>query len=524
MNQNYSTKQHKISDFSFSIRTKIFIIILLPAFILTLVALMDYRSLTLLGRSSERILSENYNSIKAAQEIRQLLENSRNQVLLYIFGYEQAQTSRPETIKRITGLLDFCGDNITESEEKPVVKALNDAFNDYRVLFKRIALKSKSGPRDDEDVIRFLSKTAELITSLNHLVLINEKAMEKAQQETNQFAQNISRSSVTVLVTAVILSLIISIFLSRHLSKPLTELALALSTVKEGSGTYPVLEVNTHDEIGFLTAEFNRLFKRLEAFDRLSASRLMAEKEKVHQAEAAKARFIADLSHQLKTPMTSLAMSVGLLVEKGDHLEEGKKSRLLQTARDDCIRLTTLINELVDIAKLESMIVPRPKEVLEVERVVEETLRPLMTQADEKGIRLEIHTADNMPPVSIDSLRFPWVLTNLVGNAIRYTESGGTVRLTIKKNGPRCEFRCEDTGSGIDKKFLAKIFDRYTQYSEREKSGTIGLGLAIVKEIIEQHGGDISVESRIGRGTTFYFWIPIGEIKDREYENGIDYR
>jgi signal transduction histidine kinase len=119
-----------------------------------------------------------------------------------------------------------------------------------------------------------------------------------------------------------------------------------------------------------------------------------------------------------------------------------------------------------------------------------------------------------MPPLAIDSMRFPWILTNLVGNAIRYTDKGGTISFSVGKKGGRCWFQCEDTGNGIDPRYVTKIFERYTQFSEREKSGTIGLGLAIVREIIEQHGGEISVESVVNKGTIFQFWIPIEQLKE----------
>jgi two-component system CheB/CheR fusion protein len=100
------------------------------------------------------------------------------------------------------------------------------------------------------------------------------------------------------------------------------------------------------------------------------------------------------------------------------------------------------------------------------------------------------------------------VITNLVGNALRYTDPGGRIQLKVYRRGLRCYFECRDTGSGIDPAYLPHIFDRYTQFSERGKSGTIGLGLAIVKDIIEQHGGDIKVHSRPSHGTSFIFWIP----------------
>jgi signal transduction histidine kinase len=167
-----------------------------------------------------------------------------------------------------------------------------------------------------------------------------------------------------------------------------------------------------------------------------------------------------------------------------------------------------LINELVDIAKLEGRLRPRRKELLDIKKVIHECFRPLKNQAEERKIHLKIDIESELPPIAIDSLRFPWVITNLIGNAIRYTDQGGRVTLKVNKHGRRFYFQCIDSGSGIEEKYLPKIFDRFTQFSEREKSGAIGLGLAIVKEIIEQHGGDITVESQVGKGTTFKFWIP----------------
>ena len=114
----------------------------------------------------------------------------------------------------------------------------------------------------------------------------------------------------------------------------------------------------------------------------------------------------------------------------------------------------------------------------------------------------------DLPRMTIDSFRFPWVITNLVGNAMRYTGPGGKISLKVYEQGTRYYFQCSDTGDGIDPKVLPHIFDRFTQFSDRGKSGTIGLGLAIVKDVIEQHGGDIKVQSELGKGTSFIFWIP----------------
>jgi signal transduction histidine kinase len=303
--------------------------------------------------------------------------------------------------------------------------------------------------------------------------------------------------------------MIYSYVLSSKISRPLVRLTESLATVKEGAGRYPQFPVTTRDEIGSLTKEFNRLFERLQVYDQLTADQLTVERLKVRQAEEAKARFSADLSHQLKTPMTSLSMSIGILVRKLGDTATGKYRQLLETAEEDCKRLTALINELVDLARVDAMLKPWPKEVLQVEEIVDSCLKPLRPQAEEKGVELRVEFASNLPPIAVDSFRFPWVITNLVGNAIRYTEPGGVVTLRAAKRGNRIYFQCSDTGRGIEEKYLPKIFDRFSQFSEREKMGAIGLGLAIGKDIIEQHGGDITVHSEVGKGTIFTFWLPI---------------
>jgi len=219
--------------------------------------------------------------------------------------------------------------------------------------------------------------------------------------------------------------------------------------------------------------------------------------------------------------MTSLSMSIGLLHERGGQLGGEKRAKLLKTAQEECMRLSSLVNELVDISRLETMTRPRHKETLDVAIVMEECLAPLMKQAEQKGVMLQIEIAEGLPKLTIDSFRFPWVITNLVGNALRYTERGGYIRFHVHQSGSRFYFKCSDTGSGIEAHYLPHIFDRFSQFSERGKSGTIGLGLAIVKDVIEQHRGDIRVESSPGKGTTFVFWIPAEEGKG--YEKSVDY-
>jgi signal transduction histidine kinase len=500
-----------------SIRTKMLVIIVVHAVILLFVMYFNYQKLNSLGSSPGLLLSRNYKSIKAAQLIRQYLEEKQNQILETWFLDTSPGQQNLVMDQRISEQLQVCKDNITEKGEEQVVNRLFSDYERYVHWFDEMG-----GPGDHRieqgldkrTYHRLIVLTASLISGLDELVLINEKGMETMEHHTELVAKQALTYSTVLLALAILSASILSFILSSRMSGPLLRLTRTLAATKVGSGDYPEIPVGSKDEIGFLAAEFNTLFQRLKASDEMSADKLTAERLKVREAEETKIRFVADLSHQIKTPMTSLALSIGILSEKLMGQINPRCSQLLETAREDCGRLSSLVNELLNIARMDAMLKPRPKEVLDIEKVVRETLSPLLKQAREKDIQIETNITGPLPPIAIDSLRFPWIISNLVGNAIRYTDRRGRIVLGVEKHGERLYFQCIDNGTGIQEEYLPKIFGRFTQFSEREKKGHVGLGLAIVKEIIEEQGGDITVESTVGKGTTFTFWIPIRSGED----------
>jgi len=513
-------KQKEKRPIKHSIRLKIFLVSLVPTIALLVAALLNNQYLSSLGESAEQILSKNYKSIRAAQEARKTLEEIRNLMLEHVPRGQETIVIPMETLQKLSSNLNICRENITEDGERELINRLSDRFSRYEALAH--SLTEATDPLWSGDRFTgFLKLTAGMVTLIDDLVAVNEEAMERAEQQTRLLARRAQQNAAVLFGIIIAAILALSYFLSYRIAKPIMILAHELSKTREGSSGYPMVPSRTNDEIGFLTDSFNRLFNRLEQYDHHRDDILAAEREKVRRSEEAKGRFIADISHQLKTPMTSLAMSVGMLHSRGEALDAEKRATLFSTAHDDCTRLTALINELVDISRLETLSRQHPKETLDIGLVIRECLAPLMKQAESRDVFIDIDMPNDLPKVTIDSFRFPWVITNLVGNALRYTDRGGRIVLKVYSQGSRFYFECIDTGSGIDPKFLPYIFDRFAQFSERGKSGTIGLGLAIVKDIIEQHGGDIQVQSKVGEGTTFTFWIPAP--KEEKSEKSADH-
>lgn len=498
------------SPWRFSLRAKLFYGILFPTAILVVVIFLDYANLSALGRAAETILAKNYKSIQAAHQMSRVIQERQDWLAAILVGVPSPGFDGEQEDQALGRSLATCRNNVTESGEAELAADLEQALRRYQALFASLR-QARAGQGDwpPASYRPLLQAQSELENHITHLIALNERAMVQADQETQRVAQRARLYSMVLLAAAAIFALAFSFFISRRISRPLVELAQGLSQLRQERQEYPRLAVRGQDEISFLTAEFNRLFERLREFDQANLAKLNAEQRKVLEAEQAKTRFIADLSHQLKTPLTSLAMSVNLLARRQAGEADERQRRLLETAVEDCGRLAALINELVDLSRLEAMATPRPRELINLPEMIESCLRPLFPQAEEKGVSLTTRFGDDLPLVSMDSFRFPWVITNLVGNALRYTPAGGRISLEVDRAGGRVNFRCQDSGRGIRPEYLPHIFDRYAQFAEREAMGTVGLGLAIVKEIVEQHRGDISVTSQPGQGATFDFWIPV---------------
>lgn len=220
------------------------------------------------------------------------------------------------------------------------------------------------------------------------------------------------------------------------------------------------------------------------------------------ELDSAKTQFIATVSHEFKTPISSIKMSLQLLEnQQVGHLNEEQKN-LVESIKDDANRLLNITGELLNMTQVESgniqlSILPSdPKEIMQY------AINATKTQADQKQIQLQLSCPDNVSKVQADNEKTAWVLTNLISNAIRYSYDNSTIFLTIEETNKHVSFSVKDTGQGIAPQYKDKIFDRYFRVPGTKKEGT-GLGLAISKEFLEAQGGQITVDSEFGAGSTF---------------------
>lgn len=228
----------------------------------------------------------------------------------------------------------------------------------------------------------------------------------------------------------------------------------------------------------------------------------------LREQEEIKRSVVRTVSHQLNTPLTSIRMAIHLLLaEKVGGLNE-KQVELLLSAREDSDRLHEILSGLLDISRLESGRVRMEFQALAPGTVVAGAIEPYRREAQDRGVSLQAAVAADLPAVWVDATRIGNVFGNLLSNALKHTSAGGRIQITAEANDAWVRFIVSDTGEGIPKAFLSRIFEPFFRVpGQKEVSLGAGLGLAIVKEIVEAHGGTVGVESREGAGSSFSFTL-----------------
>ncbi|RMD86309.1 MAG: hypothetical protein D6815_00125 [Candidatus Dadabacteria bacterium] len=240
---------------------------------------------------------------------------------------------------------------------------------------------------------------------------------------------------------------------------------------------------------------------------------LEAEAARLRKVDELKTEFLSHVAHELRTPLTAIVSAAKILLRHHERKPE-VVPRFGATIVTEGERLTRLINDVLDLVKIEAGRIEWHRERVDPWGLVQHAASTVEALAHEKGRELRVEFPHLVPPVWGDRDRLVQVLTNLLNNAIKFTNEGDTITVRAEQVEPGfCRFSVSDTGVGIPEEDLDKVFEKFHQVAgqptEQPKNASTGLGLTICREIVEHHGGKIWVESKVGEGTTFYFTIPL---------------
>jgi two-component system, NtrC family, sensor histidine kinase KinB len=586
-----------------------------------------------MGGVSRRIIANNYDSVVAAQDMKESLERQDSAALFALLGAREKALSQLRGYRaRFDADFKKAENNITEAGEREAIEAIRrDRDSDYQTFDAFIAKVNatesrplQSAARDEElserneYFTRLEPQFNELRAECEHLLQLNQRAMLAKSEAAAGVAQLWFYRTLLFAAVLVVAGLLLAFFLANRIVEPLRQLTATTARMAGGDLNAKVT-VSSRDEVGVLAAEYNRMAERIRQLRTSDMGKLLvaqqtteaaidslydpvivtdgegcvtklnpaaeeifgSEKENTgkHVGEVArdariagavaealesqspvagegmssvlplavdgserafrlrttpmrdnghhllgavtiledithlreidrlKSEFIATASHELRTPLTSVQMGVHLLLEGALGELTDSQNEVLQACRQDCERLDKLMRDLLDLSRIEAGESQPQLAAVSARDLLTTAVKELRPQVEAKGLELSVDAPIELPRVMVDRLQIERVISNLVINALRHTKNGD-IKISAEQRDHQVAVSVRDTGSGIPTEYLPHIFDKFVQVPDAPTGGA-GLGLTISKSIVEAHGGQISVQSQVGMGTTFTFTLPL---------------
>jgi signal transduction histidine kinase len=327
---------------------------------------------------------------------------------------------------------------------------------------------------------------------------------------------SILRTSILVLV-GLGMAVLASLLIGRRVVRPVEALRQGAARIGSGDLEYR-LEVKTGDELQVLAEEFNRMAARLQesyaTLEQRIAERTGELAQKSRELEAAsrhKSEFLANMSHELRTPLNSVIGFSEVLRDRMFGDLNPKQTQYVEVILASGRHLLTLINDILDLSKIEAGRMELELATFDLPLAIQNALTLVSDRAARQGITLATSLDQRLGPLTADERKLKQILLNLLANAVKFTPEGGRVEVAASPSDGQVEISVTDTGIGIAEEDQGAIFEEFRQVGaseNRPREGT-GLGLPLAKRFVELHGGRIWVESKVGRGSTFTFTIPL---------------
>ncbi|MGB3641286.1 MAG: ATP-binding protein [Rivularia sp. (in: cyanobacteria)] len=339
------------------------------------------------------------------------------------------------------------------------------------------------------------------------IVIVIPEADFMAQINANQ------RNTLLLCLLALVIAIIIGIITARRISQPISRLNKVAKDITEGkwegAETVPDSRI---DEVGQLGSSFNKMTYQLHQ----SFEKLEEKNQKLERLDKLKDEFLANTSHELRTPLNGMIGLAESIIDGATGEITDLQQKNLSMIADSGHRLLELVNDILDFAKLKNQGIELQQKPVGIYSLVDVVLTFSQSLIGGKELELISLVPDNLPLAYADEHRLEQILFNIIGNSIKFTESG-KVEVSAQENKEQLSITISDTGIGIPPEKHDKIFESFEQAdgsTSREYGGT-GLGLAVTKQLVELHGGTIWVESEVGEGSSFTFTLPVVDKKQK---------
>ncbi|MCF0147923.1 MAG: PAS domain-containing sensor histidine kinase [Clostridium sp.] len=543
-----------------SLNKKVKFIYIFLGIIIVIIWFLTAVSVYITKSSTDGPINNGYKSIDSIKSMISAVNDQEKAILIYLQGdKERAVNIFHSNDDEFYKWLYIAKGNITDDEEAKLLEKVNYEYIEFSKLFSLI--QDYSNGENYSELVKFYNEKIVLqvgvvIDDLKSLEKLNEDIIliekDNFQSKTKEIIYLIS---LFFLVVAIIFGITCFVLINRYfyainlLVYSLNDTIILLDKDyrfkfinKNGMKLFQInerdykrkyfLDLINLPEIYNLIQEYEiskennkvieviyknkRLFLKIDISSNREGKRknnhillVIKDTTELIESEVANKNLIYTISHELKTPLTSIMMGIGLVNNENIGQLNSKQKDIVDTMEEDIHKLNELVSDLLKVYEIQSNKNNLNKKRYDVSKIIMESFSNFELQAKEKKIALDMNLNTKLPYVMIDNEKIKWVLNNLISNAIRYTENG-LVKITASYDNDKVFISVTDTGRGIPEDYLNKIFERFVRVEGFDiPQESTGLGLAIAKEIVEMHGGEIWCESKIGVGSKFTFTIPL---------------
>jgi signal transduction histidine kinase len=464
------------------------------AVVLVVPLLLSLKSLEQLYETSRLLRDREFAASMLLGSFRERTDDARRSEDALLFIHDQKSASRMQ--REIDGLVSLT-DSLDRYRLDIPASQIRTSLDALRSAAREEYQQAAAGRGTVAEMIS-QQRTRPAIASVDSALgasatLLRARTRERVADATNEIL-NAERLVAGALPVALLMALAIGVWLMRSISRPVYELERGMHAIAEGDLIHQLaIPPSQETEFGRLAASYQTMTRQLAELERL------------------RAEFIGVASHELKTPINVVIGYLELLQEGIYGELTPKQKETLETINKQANTLTRLVKRLLDISRFEASGGKIEVREVDLQHLLTTLESSFSVLANQRAIEFSVRHGQGLPAkVLWDEDRINEVLGNLISNAFKFTERGGKVALSVTSDDAKVVITVADTGAGISAEQLPHIFDKFFQADNQAAAATkgTGLGLAIAKEIVEAHGGQITVESRVGEGTTFVVTLP----------------
>ena len=467
------------------------------------------------SKSAETALTANVKTVDLAKQLQDILHEENVDAQKYLISHDETYFSLfIASSRRFDSYLDLLLQTQSDEAWRSLIKNMHRTHESFVAGIQNVRNLQNSEDNLEPNNLR-VNSVETLTRSLDHLINVNRGSIENAMSRMKATTTRSAQIALLLIVGTVLVAVLAAFIITRTITRPIDDLIRGTQQIARGN--FKQVQVSSNDEIALLVNAVNDMGNKIKDINEL------------------RTHMMQQISHELQTPLQVMLSAHDMLKYQCAGLLNAEQVQMLDSIRRGIIKLSSFSKQYLDLAKIDAGMMKYHMVWTDLLQIVEALVKDAKLIAEPKNISVEMSYRP-LPKIRVDSKKISIVVSNLLSNAIKYTKNNGKVWVEAGPCPLGAQVKIRDTGIGISRKELPKIFTRFYQAGNtgRIKSGGTGVGLALVKAFVEGHGGRVYAESSVDRGSTFTVELPlepdefqspsmnpnIAKVEDAEYPSG----